>query len=372
MDEAQPFKHYYGVELAQRLAADIQPAYPAFPAEQFITDVATGVEPLELKARVALISERLQAYLPADYLEALVILRATLGPEIVGEAGMFNEGYYVMPIAQFVESYGLEHFEVSMEMLYEITKRFSSEFAIRPYIERYPEETLTRLHAWTQDPNQHVRRLVSEGTRTRLPWASRLTEFVANPAPVLALLEKLKDDPSAYVRKSVANNLNDISKDHRDLVLETLTRWKVDASDHRRWVIRHALRTLVKQGDTQALGLLDYAAPEISIQRLELAPATIQLGDTFTLTLELHSTATESQNLIIDYLVHFVRARETTIPKVFKLTTTTLAPGGRVTLEKRHTLKPVTVRRYYTGEHRVEVQINGQIVGSTHFLLSVE
>jgi 3-methyladenine DNA glycosylase AlkC len=367
MSESQPFKYYYGAELAQQLAGRIQTVYPSFDAGAFVARIAGQVESLELKARVSVIAAALREYLPPAYPEALDILRSMLGPELTDEQGMFNEGYHLMPVAHFVEIYGIEDFDASLPMLYEITKRFSSEFAIRPFLVRYPARTLDLLHQWAHDANPHVRRLVSEGTRTRLPWATRLRIFIDDPAPVLALLEHLRDDPSAYVRKSVANNLNDLMKDHRDLVLALLTRWHADASPERMGIIRHALRNLVKQGDPEALRLLAVDAPRVTLARLDLSHAGIRLGETLTLTLELHSDSPADQEIIVDYAIHFVKANGKTQPKVFKLRTLTLPARDTLTLRKQHALKPVTTRRYYAGRHRLDVQVNGVVLGGADF-----
>lgn len=254
--ETMPFKNYFGTNLAQELGERIQAVYPVFPLPAFVEQVASRVDTLELKARVAAISAALRDTLPPAYAEALDILLAILGPELASEQGMFTHGYYLMPVAYFVECYGLDHFDRSMAALHAITKRHTAEYAIRPFIERYPQPALTLLRQWTQDQNAHVRRLVSEGTRPRLPWAKRLPAFIADPSLVLDLLECLKDDPSPYVRKSVANNLNDISKDHPERVIAMLRRWQPNASAETRWITRHALRSLRKQGDPAALSLL--------------------------------------------------------------------------------------------------------------------
>lgn len=370
-EESTALKHYFGLELAQYLATILQPIYPPFQTDSFTAQVAQDVDALELKDRVALIATALHDHLPSDYLNALPIILKTLGPEMGEGDGMFISGFQLMPIAYFVERYGIDHFDESINALYEITKRFTAEFAIRPFIMCYPERTLAILCEWATDDNHHVRRLVSEGIRPRLPWASQLPAFIADPTPVLDILELLKDDESQYVQKSVANNLNDITKDHPDLVLECLTRWNQNASDSTRWIIRHALRTLIKNGDPEALALLGYSKPQVALENLQLSPETMQLGETLSFSFTLKSTSDESQDLMIDYLVHFVRAKGKTNAKVFKLKTVTLNGGESINIQKNHPIKPITVRRYYSGAHRIEIQVNGLIVGSGTFDLIV-
>lgn len=369
MGELQPFKNYYNEGMAWRLAGMVAQVYPAFDGEGFVAQVRPQLPPLELKERVAVFSQALHDHLPADYPQAVEILLAILGPALNEEEGMFNDGWYMMPLAHFVEVHGLEHFEVSVRAMKEITQRHSSEFTIRPFLVRYPDEMLAVLHEWAHDESFHVRRLVSEGTRPRLPWGMRLHQFVKDPTPTLALLEHLKDDPSEYVRRSVANHLNDITKDHPDLVLMTLRRWQVGASPERLWLIRHALRSLVKAGHPQALALLGYGEVSVSLVDFRLEPAEVKLGEGVTFTFTLRNDAAAPQDLLIDYLVHYVKANGSTSPKVFKLTTRTLAPGETVTIEKKHALRPVTTRVHYPGQHTIEVQVNGQIVGGKGFEL---
>ncbi|MBP2079422.1 DNA alkylation repair protein [Oceanobacillus polygoni] len=256
-NEKGALKYYFGTDLALHLSSLIQPHYKNFPVNNFVKLVQEQVEPLELKDRVAVISEALFVALPSDYPKALDILLKIVGPENETEERMFTNGYFLMPVAYFVERFGINHFENSMHALYEITKRHTSEYAIRPYLERYPDESLNYLHNWLHDNNPHVRRLVSEGTRPRLPWAKRIKVMKDDPAINLALLDSLLTDPSFYVRKSVANHLNDLSKEHRNITLN----WMSDQLDRKKndinWIIRHGLRSLAKSGDPKALALLE-------------------------------------------------------------------------------------------------------------------
>jgi 3-methyladenine DNA glycosylase AlkC len=371
MSESQPFKLYYNPDLAQTIGEQIPRVYPPFDTAAFVAEIGAEVDELEFKERIALFSRALHRQLPPAFPEAWAILAQLLGDELVAEEGMFNEGFALWPLAHFIEVYGLEDFEAAMGAMYEITKRHTAEFAIRPFLQRDPERTLAVLRQWVTDESPHVRRLVSEGTRPRLPWAGRLDAFIADPSPTLALLDKLKDDPSAFVRKSVANHLNDISKDHPQLVIDTLTRWRKDAGPERLWIIRHALRTLVKQGDPAALALLGFGRAQVSLHNLRLEPDRLRLGETLLLSFTLQSESDEAQELIIDYLVHFVKANGQTSPKVFKLSTRRLNGRESIHIQKKHALKPVTTRRYYPGEHRLEIQVNGELLGGQPFWLEI-
>lgn len=394
MSELIPFKLYFNEEMAWRLGRNIETVYSAFQTAVFVHHIIPQLDNLELKERVAVFSQALRHHLPADYPQAVEILLGILGPELPEAEGMFTDGWLLMPIAHFVEVYGLENFEVSVRAMYEITKRHSSEFTIRPFLIRYPEQMLAILHQWAYDPSPHVRRLVSEGTRPRLPWAMRLPAFIADPAPTLALLEHLKDDPSEYVRRSVANHLNDIAKDHADRVVAVLGEWlgkvngeqvsvnseqlqqeqspisNLQSPSGRQWIARHALRSLVKAGHPGALALLGYGGETaVSLHNFQLEPATIQLGQIVKFGFELRSETAETQNLVVDYVVHHVKANGSTSPKVFKLTTCKLAGHQTIQIAKNHAIKPITTRVYYPGEHRIEVQVNGRILGGGMFRL---
>jgi 3-methyladenine DNA glycosylase AlkC len=362
--EPQPFKDHFSPALAEELARRIQAVHPSFPAAAFVAQVTPQLGPLELKGRVAVLAAGIRDHLPAPFPEAVQILLATLGPSHGESEGMFTDGWHHMPLAAFVEQYGLDHLDEALAAMHAITQRHTAEFAIRPFLVRYPQAVLAVLQGWAHDPSFHVRRLVSEGTRPRLPWAARLPQFIADPTPVLGLLELLKDDPSAYVRRSVANNLNDIAKDHPGVVLTTLTRWQEGANAERLALIRHALRTLVKQGHPAALQLLGAEAPQVELVALELTPAQIQIGATVELAVTLRSTAATPQHLVVDYIVDLPGARGDRRTKVFKLRSQTLAPGATLRLVKRHSFAPVSVRPIYPGAHHIAVQVNGVILGT--------
>ena len=245
----EPLKNHFGVGIPARIADMISAVFPGFGEDAFVGACLDGYDELELVPRGRKISKTLRDYLPANYPAAIDILIASIGPRLETTEGHGMAPFLYLPHVCFVAEFGLEHFEESMRAQYELTQRFSAEFSIRPFLERHTESTLARLEDWTNDSSPHVRRLVSEGTRPRLPWAPRLRDFQKDPRPVLALLELLKDDPDLYVRRSVANNLNDIGKDHPALLVETARRWLVEASDERRWLVHHALRSAVKRAE---------------------------------------------------------------------------------------------------------------------------
>ena len=253
---AKPLKDYFGPELAAELGEKIVAVEPGFDRAGLLSAAQERLEPLELKGRVAAIAEEMRARLPDSYSEALEILVAIMGPENPDpEAGAFNFGYWLWPVGTFIELYGTDDFEASMQASYELTKRHTAEFAVRPLIEADPDRALGQFGEWVNDPNSHVRRLLSEGTRPRLPWAKRLAVYADQPEPVLALLEQLRADPSKYVRNSVANHMGDLLKDDLELAWTTLERWAGEDNEGTRWIVRHATRNPRKHENPRALAL---------------------------------------------------------------------------------------------------------------------
>jgi len=359
-----------GDEAVERIAESLARTISGFPKKKFTTDVMSGLEALELKERVWHVIGVLNKYLPDDFTETAKILIQLKANWISSEPGDPLGGFAAWPIIDYVGEHGLGLPEKALAVLKELTPLFSAEFAIRPFITEHFDLTFQTLDGWCNDPDEHVRRLVSEGTRPRLPWGSRLPQFINDPSPLFPLLEKLKNDPSEYVRRSVANNLNDISKDHPDTVIALCRRWKTPPSPKREWIIRHATRTLVKAGLPDVFGLLGYTEnPKLDFQSLEVSPEEIKLGEAVTFEIKLQSTNSEPQSIVIDYAVHHMKANGSSSPKVFKLQTLKVAPGEMVELTKRHAIKPITTRKYYPGEHAIEILINGKTFGQVDFIL---
>lgn len=251
-----PLKDYFDRNLAQLLSKKITAIYPDFPSDSFIIRVGEQVEGLELKRRVEMITLEFHKALNLPYEEAIQVIKQILGPENEAEQGMFTNGYYLMPIAHYVERFGLDHFDLSMDALYEITKRHTSEYAIRPFLNKYERNVIEILNYWIKDRNPHVRRLVSEGTRPRLPWAKHIDVLCGDTYMNLGLLEKLITDNSPYVRKSVGNHINDLSKIHPDEVLEwTKIMYTLHGSGVE-WVVKRGLRSLITDKNPDAMEIL--------------------------------------------------------------------------------------------------------------------
>lgn len=365
-------KNHFDGASARALGESIRRVYPGFDVDGYAVEVAGLVGPLELKERVLVMAKGLRDRLPEDYPGAVGVLVSSLEAEALGEGeGMFNEGFHLMAVARFVEEYGLEHPEVSLPALVEITKRHTSEFAVRPFVLRHYETTMELMRACALDPDSNVRRFASEGIRPRLPWARRLTRFVEDPGPVLEVLEALRSDPSKFVRTSVANNLNDMSREHPELVLDVAERWTRESpTPETAWIVRHALRTLVKKGEQRALALLGATGGElVGVEGLGLSPEVLELGGVLLVRVDLVNRDDRPHTVIVDYVVHHVRANGGRSPKVFKWTTLELGAGERKRLEKKHPVRPITTRTYYPGKHLVEVQVNGLVKAEVGFEL---
>jgi 3-methyladenine DNA glycosylase AlkC len=299
------------------MAGEIQRVEPSFRARAFTKAASAGLDEFELLDRGRHIAQALAARLP-EYPDAVEILLRSLGPEHATDelVGVGMAPFFYLPHVLFVAEHGLDHFELSMRAQCELTKRFSAESSLRPLIARYPERTLDVLRSWASDPSAHVRRLVSEGTRLRLPWAIRVAWLDANPRRALELLELLKDDPAPLVRRSVANNLNDMGKVQGALVIEICARWLEDASAERRALVEHALRSAVKRKDADALRLLGYGRKaEVALKGVRLHPPRVTIGGRVEISFVLRSKSKKPQDLLVDLAVHFVKANGTTAPR---------------------------------------------------------
>jgi 3-methyladenine DNA glycosylase AlkC len=370
MEQNFQVRDIFNEKVVNQLADNLARVWHRFDADGFSNSINSRLQSLTFSERSSLIRDQLWEYLPKEYPRALEIILRALPPELPNCEMTGFENFIILPQNEFVAKYGLKHYELSMQALYQMTKRFTAEGAIRPFIQKSPKQTLAILSKWAEDENCHIRRLVSEGTRPRLPWAMQLKQFIEDPRPVLQLLEKLKTDPELMVRRSVANNLNDIAKDNPALVVKTLSRWKKIKDEGTQWLIRHAARTLVKKGNKEILAILGYSPKvDISFSKIELDKFAVKMGEELNFSFEVKSTSKQTQNLVIDYIIHHVKANGTLTPKVFKLTNKTLEPRQTLKISKAHPFRFITTRKYYPGQHVLEIQVNGSSYGKTNFEL---
>jgi 3-methyladenine DNA glycosylase AlkC len=346
---AELLKHRFSKAFVGALATAIGRAVPGFDGAGFQRAVlGAGWQRLELKQRMRRISETLHKFLPGEYPQQLAVLCEV--------APAFN-GLEALCFPDFVAEYGLDDFERSVAALELFTPYSSSEFAVRPFIVRYGARMLAAIERWTRHPNEHVRRLASEGSRPRLPWAMALPQFKQDPSPLLPILEALRGDPSEYVRRSVANNLNDIGKDHRDLVLEIARRWSGQSPATDR-LLQHACRTLLKRGDQRALQLFGHHdAVPVTVTAVKLGATEIAIGTdlAFAFTVRVASD-TKAR---IEYAVDFVKRDGRTRSKVFQVGVKALTAGTPLTIARRHRFRDFTTRKHAPGKHTITILVNG-------------
>jgi len=372
---ADAFKNLINAARVREAGEHLARSWPGFNRAAFEKQALHKLDTLELKARAMQVADALEAALPDDFHHAAQVIENALGPAGEGDGLGFASdhqglaGWICWSLGEVIARRGIAHPARAFDALHAITQRFSAEFAIRPLLLAHPEQGVEILMRWSTDASAHVRRLASEGSRPRLPWGVQLKPFIADPTPMLPLLRALQDDESAYVRRSVANHLNDIAKDHPDILADWLQTHLPDASAQRRALLKHASRTLIKKGHPAVLKAWGIGGKYQGEAALKVAPRRVHIGDAVQLTLELKSTARSKQRLAVDYAVHHVKANGSTSAKVFKGWQLELAPGETRTLAKKHSLKIITTRRYYPGKHRITVQVNGRDVAEAEFSL---
>ena len=354
------FKDYFDLNAARTLGQQVARVHTPFDLDKFVKVATRDLATLEFHGRVARFSDALRQTLPESIPRALGILEDSLPPILDGTDSV-TDGYLQWPLGHFVGEHGLDDFEASMHFMVELTQRFSAEFAVRPFVDTYPDETLAILLALTEHQSAHVRRWCSEGPRPRLPWGLQLRALVADPAPTLPILEALLDDDEEYVRRSVANHINDIAKDHPARVVTLCRRW---SRPNRARLIKHALRTLIKAGDPDALALIGYGPPRAINAELVASPTALDIGASTQLSLSITNAADVAQPLLVDFAVDYVRQRGCN-RKVFKWKTVELDAGATTTMERAHAFKENSIRRLYPGPHEIHALVNGSVVAST-------
>tara|TARA_R110001592_G_scaffold148998_1_gene374363 strand:- start:7485 stop:8564 length:1080 start_codon:yes stop_codon:yes gene_type:complete len=345
-------KDKYNKAFVEKLAKEVGKLESTFKSKSFIKLIINkSWEEKELKERMRFITNSLYQFLPFSFNQQVKLL-LKIAPNFGGLQGM------IFP--DFIQVYGLQDFKISMSALEIFTQYSTSEFAIRPFIEAYPNEAIQQLLIWSKSENHHVRRLASEGSRPKLPWAPALREFIKNPSPVLPILENLKNDESEYVRKSVANHLNDISKTHPELVLTIASKW-IGTTKNTDWIVKHSLRTLLKKGDKQALAIFKLEdASKITVKELTLAKESICIGDDLFFSFTLVNESNRVRKLRLEYKIAYVKANGSTSKKVFKLSELSLEKGTSKNFTRKQRFTDFTTRKHYPGLHEVIIVVNGE------------
>lgn len=360
----EPFKNLISQSLVIKIAQKINEHDQTFNSSLFQKNIKKQINDLELKDRVRLISSELHKVSSLSYLQNLEIFN-----KIIDQF----KGFELWPISQYIEDYGIlsnqsNEIKKSLITLSHLTKKFTAEFAIRNYINNFEEETYKSLLAWASDPNEHLRRLASEGTRPNLPWGKKLNNQEELMAKNLALLEKLKFDDSEYVRKSVSNHLNDISRINKKLFLTTIQNWHKEGVDKK--LIRHSLRTLLKAGDAQALQILGYKKSASLIAKIKkLTPSKISEGDRIKIYFEIKNMTNKSQPILVDFVLCLLQKNSKYSKKVFRIKDTKIDANTSVIFEKEYHFKRVTTRKHYAGSQYIKLQVNGNTLDERKFEL---
>ncbi len=371
MAETFQVRDFFNPKVVTDMANRIKKVYPQFDTKEFTNYINPKLPEFTYSERLNLIVEGLEKFLPKDFPTAAKIVVDSLLPAYDSDELADASGRFIVATkAMFISNNGQEHFDISMNALYEITKRLTSEWGIRSFLINQPEKSLVVLKKWARDKDPHVRRLVSEGSRPSLPWGKKLPHFEKDPIQTLALLELLKNDESEYVRRSVANHLNDHTKKHPDLIVKTLKRWKSESSDKNTLrLIKHALRTLLKKGHGGALEILGYKkGAKVVVENL-VADKKVKVGDYLNFTFDIKSTGKKPQPLMIDYVIYYQKDNGTLAPKVFKMTTKELKGGETLSFKKRQSFKVISTRKFHLGAHRLAVQVNGEELAVVDFEL---
>jgi 3-methyladenine DNA glycosylase AlkC len=357
--ENAPLKDLLNGERVRAIGAAVAAVHPGFDAARYDSLALRDLDALSLTQRMRRVTEALRETLPADYRAALAVLRAA--------APGIGRGFAALVPPDFIGLYGFGHVAESMEALRFHTPFGSSEFGVRPFLRAEPRRALAIMEDWAVDADEHVRRLASEGTRPRIPWSFRLEAIAADPDLAAPILERLRADPSLYVRKSVANHLNDVTKAHPQWVIDRLRGWPLDDS-RTAWIAKRALRTLIKAGDARALGLIGAGeAARARIENFAVAPERVELGGRVALSFDLVSEGAGDQRLVVDYAIHYIKKAGGTSAKVFKLKELTLAPGARVSLGQSRRIQDFTTRTHHPGRHVVELTVNGAVMARGFF-----
>lgn len=359
----EPLKEMFNKSYYERLAKAVATSYNRFDVHGFVHGVTSDLENRSLNERLRNTSVILKTFLPDDFERSVSILYDT--------APRMEKGYTALVFPDYVGLYGQQEFDLSMDALRFFTGFGSSEFAIRTFLKNDFDRTIKEMYRWAEDQNHHVRRLASEGSRPRLPWSFKLPQVIENPEVTRPILEKLNKDNELYVRKSVANHLNDFSKDNPDFMLKLVGKWD-KSHPHTAWIVKHGTRTLIKKGNAASLEVFGFEKePQLRLEDFSLNAPAIQLGEELVLSFDLVSEKASPQKLVVDYIVHYRKSTGDLSPKVFKLKEVLLQPSEKVRLTKKQRIQDFSTRKHYPGEHVIRIQVNGKVMGEVTFNLQI-
>ncbi|REL33526.1 DNA alkylation repair protein [Rhodohalobacter sp. SW132] len=360
-------KNIYSKPFYESFSETVYQTIPSFDQEKFIHLIFNDeFDTYELKDRMHHTATVMHQFLSDDFPEAMVQIKDIIKNLRQTEQKKLSLEFMFFP--DYVEQYGLNHFEPSVDAMEFITQFTSCEFAVRPFILEYDQKMLDRMQAWSDHENHHVRRLASEGSRPRLPWAMALPPLKSDPAPILPILENLKEDPSEYVRRSVANNLNDISKDNPKVTKSIAVRW-LDTSAETDALVKHGCRTLFKQGDMEVMNLFGFSSEKLECAEFVIHTPRVKRGDVLEFSFSVKNRDQQSRLLRLEYALYFLRKNGTHSKKVFKISEREIEPGEELSITRKQSFRPISTRKYYPGQQKVSVIMNGKESDSYSFRL---
>ena len=351
-------KDLYSPSFYKNLTDAIASVLPSFNKQRFISQIFTSdFNDKELKERMRHTSQVLHAYMPSDFKKTVVLLEKLI--EQLLKRGVVEDGLAYIFLPDYIEIYGLEEFEISIPAIEKITQFVSCEFAVRPFILKYGNKMTDQMKKWSRHENYKVRRLASEGSRPRLPWGMSIPFLKKDPSAILSILENLKNDPSEWVRRSVANNLNDIAKDHPDLIISLARKWK-GISDETDAIIKHGSRTMLKKGHVDILNHYGLISKHILISAFKIETPTVRLGDTLAFSFQVCNQGRKKQTVRLEYGLYYNKANKQLVKKVFKISEKMYQPGKLVSVQRKQSFKKITTRVFYPGKHKLSIIVNGE------------
>lgn len=376
---AEPFKNMYNEQFFNRFTKDLKVVISDFDARAFVSRVMDSEwENREFKQRCSHITTVLKDFLPADYKEAIAKILELLEyventhPDysVIDDKKFGLTLEYGAVLDNYIEQYGLDDYETSIKAIEKITQFTSCEFVTHPFIIKYPDKMMAQMLAWSKHPHWGVRRLASEGCRPRLPWAMALPNLKKDPSPILPILENLKNDPARFVRLSVANNLNDIAKDNPQVVIDLVKKWRGESQEVD-WVIKHGCRTLLKQGNREMMELFGFGAVagNISIEDFQISTPEVKIGSALEFSFKLLNNNDTKAKIRLEYGLYYQKANGTLTKKVCKISEKEYATNSITQINRKHSFKVVTTRKFHTGLHQVAVIINGNEFEKYDFVL---
>jgi len=361
----EPLKNLYNAAFFDSLTTVIKSIVPSFKKKEFLDAVHNSEwENKELKQRIRQVSTTLKDFLPGNYKNQIEVICRII--RLLQKRGADNHFAYIC-LPDFIEVHGLDDIQTSLEAFEIITQFISCEFAVRPFLLKEPKTVMKRMLAWSKHENPNVRRFSSEGCRPRLPWGKIIPAFIKDPSPILPVLENLKNDPSLFVRKSVANNINDIARDHPDIVLELVKRWKGN-SKNTDWILKHGSRTLLKKADPEIYKLFGLSGiHDCEIKHFQLDKKSLAIGETLTLDFALINMAKKGQLFRVELGIYYMKSNGTGTRKLFKITENNFKPDTPYPFKRKISFKDLTTRKHYAGKHSVCIVINGKEIETKHF-----